>query len=122
MKYITYDETGYVIAIYHNPVPEIESDSGKYVEEIPQPEAREGFQPVLVVDIKTGELYYNYFALPTSDGLLSKIAALEQSDTVNKQAITELAEASEADKTAVQFALAELAEMVAGTGGEGANG
>ncbi|WP_018752598.1 hypothetical protein [Paenibacillus sanguinis] len=62
--------------------------------------------------IETGELYYNYHAIPTSEGLLNKIAELEQSDTENKQAITELAEANEADKTAMHLALAELAELI----------
>lgn len=93
LKYVAYilidENIGRVRAIYHNPWPmlDVEDPIGIYVERIPSAQSQEGFYPVLMVNLETKELYYNYEALPeplaTRDEIAEQVGEL-------KQAIAEL--------------------------------
>lgn len=46
--------------VYDPVFPEQMTDTGFYAESLPQAEAPEGMYPVLMANIETKELYYNY--------------------------------------------------------------
>ncbi|WP_055108949.1 hypothetical protein [Paenibacillus ihumii] len=69
-----------VKAIIHNPYPEQIEENGLHVESLPISETPEGMYPVLMINLSTGEMFYNYEVLPVQipdNEIADKVTALE---------------------------------------------
>ncbi|WP_051289784.1 hypothetical protein [Paenibacillus massiliensis] len=122
-KYIVYEEIDKdrckVTKIIERPTDEQLEELSFYIDasEIPVADPPKGMQGRLMIRLPERELYYDYESFPES-----KVEQLELENMELKLAIAELAEMNQKDKTETQLALTELAELIAGTGGEVTNG
>lgn len=88
-RYITYEtedgKVGLVTKIIENPTDEQLEVNGFYADNIPQPDTANGMVAQLMVRLPYNELYHDYtLAAPATH---ERIAALQDADLDNKEAI-----------------------------------
>jgi len=93
MAFVSYrqesEQVGTVLSIIQNPLPEMISDEGEFIEGvlIPDREDIPGMDAYLRINLKTKGLYYDYILRETFE---TKVSALQQENSELKQAIADL--------------------------------